>query len=106
MSEYVFKFGTRTAALLALHYGIMPHEGWFGSFTTAQAPGAMPNGTRVRKSAEDPGGDSTPLGTLGTVLGSFVGYLPGDAAMLSYFVEWDGKPRIAASAVFWKLERA
>jgi hypothetical protein len=104
--DLIFEQSERTAVLMALHYGIMPHEGYFGSFTRAQAQGAIPNGARVRKAFEDPSGDRTPIGSLGTVLGSFVGYVSDDAAMLAYFVEWDRKPRIAVSLSFWKIQRA
>lgn len=78
---------------------IRSYPGWIGQHTRDEAPGALPNGSRVRKIKEDPGGDSTPIGTLGTVLGSLwevsVGY--------AYFVEWDGRPRLARLVVGWKI---
>ena len=70
-------------------------------FTTAQAPGALPNGSRIAKVVWEPG-DRTALGTGGEVVGS-IGPLDG---LYGYFVRWDGdetpilvtSPRIAAVA--------
>lgn len=80
--------------------GITTHRGYTGAFTRQQAGKALyPNGARVAKSAEDAGGDLTPLGTVGTVLGSI--YDPGQG--VAYFIEWDGKPKTAVFCVEWKL---
>ncbi len=82
--------------------GVRDHPGYFGVFTRAEVPGCWPNGTRVRKHAEDPGGDLTPLGSLGTVLGSMLHPTRG----AGYFIEWDRSPRCAVFAGAWKLARA
>lgn len=80
-----------------MRLGIYP--GWAGAHTRDQAPGAIPNGTRVRKLKDDPG-DLHPIGSEATVLGSIhhlaVGY--------GYFVEWDASPRTAVFVVPWKIE--
>lgn len=64
--------------------------GYSGLHTRDQAPGAIPNGSRVRKVASDPG-DTHQDGALARVLGSIhhpqVGF--------GYFVEWDSHPRAA-----------
>jgi hypothetical protein len=81
-----------------------PHEepGWTGAFTRQQAPGALfANTTRIRKDKSERG-DATPLGTEGTVLGSY--YVPERG--FAYFVEWDDKPRLAVLVLGWKLARA
>jgi hypothetical protein len=71
-------------------YEPIEHPGWIGLFTTDTYPGALPNGTRIRKAVDLPG-DAHRVGDEGTVLGSYghpkVGW--------GYFVEWDDRPRIA-----------
>lgn len=57
------------------------------------------NGARIKKVAEDKGGDVTKLGTLGTVLGSV--YVPELGG--AYFVEWDDKPRQSVFVVEYKI---
>lgn len=71
---------------------LQEEPGWLGVFTRQQAPGAIQNGTTIVKSAMGPG-DGTPIGTRGTVLGSFSmePFMPG----FFYFVEWENKPRVA-----------
>lgn len=84
--------------------------GWLGGFTRNQAPGAHPNGSRVVKVREEDG-DSTPLGTGGTVLGSLdgsaLGYRNPDGSVVrfAYFVEWEDKPRVAVGVLDWKIDR-
>src|SRR5262249_17567539 len=74
-------------------------DGWSGAFTREQAPQALfSNGTRVKKTKAEPC-DTTPLGALATVLGSY--YIPEKG--VGYFVEWDDKPRVAVFVVGWKL---
>ena len=80
-------------------------EGWRGCFTTNEAEGAYPNGTRVVKTMVD-SPNERPVGSLGTILGS----IPGDVDELSsvkffYFVEWDILPRIATGCIDAKIER-
>jgi hypothetical protein len=76
--------------------------GWTGAFTRQQAPGALfANTSRIKKDKGEPG-DTTPVGTEGTVLGSY--YLPERG--FGYFVEWDDKPRVAVFVVGWKLAKA
>lgn len=74
--------------------------GWFGSFTRQQAPGAIPNGARVRKRPGYPR-DRTPALTEGIVLGS----VSHPELGIAYFVEWDDKPRVALGVIAKKLER-
>lgn len=74
--------------------------GWTGGFTTRRAAGAMENGTRIVKAAEDATGDFTPIGSLGTVLGSMLHPKLG----IAYFIEWDDKPKLAVACVHWKIK--
>jgi hypothetical protein len=64
--------------------------GYIGLHSRDEAPGAIPNGTKVRKVASKPD-DIHQDGALATVLGSIhypkVGF--------GYYVEWDSHPRIA-----------
>jgi len=76
------------------------YPGWRGVHTRAEAPGAMRNGTRVRKIAKEDG-DSHPIGSLATVLGSL--HLPERG--YGYFVEWDASPRTAVLVVEAQIER-
>jgi hypothetical protein len=76
--------------------------GWFGAFTRAQAPGAMPNGSPIIKAASEKG-DSTPGGTRGVVLGSFKHPEVMGGATL-YFVEWSNRPRVACAVIDWKIK--
>lgn len=73
--------------------------GWLGTFTRDQHPGALPNGTRVRKVNSEPG-DTRPDGALGAVLGS----VGADHLGIAYFVEWDSMPKAAVLTVAKKLE--
>jgi hypothetical protein len=69
---------------------IQPQPGWVGVFTRQQAPGAWPNGTRVRK-VFGQSGDTHPDDATATVLGSV-----GDPGLgFGYFVEWDDLPGAA-----------
>jgi hypothetical protein len=80
---------------------IRHRDGWTNPFTRRQAPQALyKNGSRVRKVRQDEGGDVTPLGVEGEVLGSI--WFPGGGA--GYFVEWDNKPRVAMFTAEWKIE--
>lgn len=68
-----------------------------------QAPGALPNGTRVEKVGfED--GDSHEPGQQGTIIGS-VG--PHDymerKEVYGYFVCWDDRPALPVFTASWKL---
>ena len=78
---------------------IQAHHGYFGMFDNGQVEGAYPNGARVRKVRSEPG-DSQPIGTLGTVLGSIDPLMTRGVA---YFVEWDSMPHHAVLVVAWKL---
>ncbi len=75
--------------------------GWTGAFTTEQAEGALPNGTRIEKTKSEPK-DATPGGTPGTILGSIShpGVMNG---AIMYFVEWDDRPKVAVGVMGWKL---
>lgn len=74
------------------------HPGWFGVFTRAHYPGALENGSRIKKVWEEPG-DGTALGTEGTVLGS-LGF---PDIGVGYFVEWDNRPRVAVFVISKKI---
>jgi hypothetical protein len=78
---------------------VRAHVGWDGQFTTDQAEGAYPNGTRVRKVNAD-SGDQTRNGAIGTVLGSITG-----RGMLGYFIEWDAMPRAAFFLASHRIRR-
>jgi hypothetical protein len=73
-----------------VHPVIRRYEGWGGLHTREQAAGAIPNATRVYKDVAEVG-DSHPVGSRATVLGSL--YLSGLG--YGYFVEWDAQPRVA-----------
>lgn len=81
--------------------GLRNEPGWIGAFTRNHAPGTMTPGTRVVKTREDKGGDRTPLGTKGSVLGSI---RPPGMEFAGYFIEWDGRPRVAVFMIEWKIE--
>src|SRR3954451_11307247 len=87
------------------------HPGWTGAFTHDHAEGAIENGARVYKAKEDPKGDLTPIGTLGSVLGSInfelydLQYAKANGVKYLYFVEWDDKPKLAVSMADWKIVR-
>lgn len=72
------------------HIPLTLEDGWEGLFTRHQAPGALPNGTRIEKCNSEER-DRWPDGKQGTVIGSVyredVGYF--------YFVEWDGDAKRA-----------
>jgi hypothetical protein len=74
-------------------------EGWTGLFTRNEVLGAWRNGTRIVKVAKDEG-DANPVGVTGTVLGSLAHPREG----LCYFIEWDGRPRMAVACIAWKIE--
>jgi hypothetical protein len=85
--------------------------GYVGAFTRDQAEGAIPNGATIRKAKLEKN-DSTPLGTLGVVLGSFDGIKLGlseaerNGSRFMYFIEWFNKPGCAVCVVDWKIEAA
>lgn len=74
------------------------YPGYIGVHSREQAPGAMPNGTRVIKVAGEPS-DTHPIGARATVLGSV-----STPANLAYFVEWDASPRHAVLVIAWKIQ--
>lgn len=78
---------------------ITEHPGWSGVFTRNQYPGALANGTRVRKRVEERG-DAHKIGDLATVLGS-IGH---PDVGVGYFVEWDDLPRMAVFLQEHKVE--
>jgi hypothetical protein len=77
---------------------VRPHLGWHGQFTTAQYPGALPNGTRVVKVAWEPG-DTHSLRDRATVLGS-MGH---PEVGIGYFVEFDAHPKQAVFIIGTKI---
>jgi hypothetical protein len=104
--------------------------GWLGGFTRNQAPGAIPNGSRVRKVRSEQN-DPHPVGALATVLGSLgpAGAIVPDEELAAvnreitelneslhqwglgpdeffYFVEWDADPRCAVGVRGIKIEPA
>lgn len=84
-----------------------------GVFTREEADGAIPNGARIRKIREETG-DTTPLGTLGWVLGSLaaddevIDMIPvtelREHTKFAYFVEWDILPHHAIGIIGGKIE--
>lgn len=79
-----------------------------------EAPGAMPNGTRIVKLRIYDAVEAHPIGTPGTVLGSIP--LPEEVtkeladrgvpdARFSYFVEWDPLPGYPVAVVGPKIGR-
>ena len=73
---------------------VRAHIGWFGQFTTDEAEGAYPNGTRIRKINADRT-DPHRNGATGRVLGS----LHHAPLGLAYFIEWDDMPQCAVFAL-------
>lgn len=88
----------------AKNLGIHREPGWTGAFTRNQAPGALPNGTRVIKTNSEPG-DICPNGTPGTVLGSMSEPAVQDGA-ICYFIEWAPRPKTAVAAMAFKVREA
>lgn len=80
---------------------IRPHAGWMGVFTTDQAPGCWPNGTRIEKATFERG-DMHRIGQTGTVLGSV--RIP-EQKRAAYFVEWDSHPQAAYRVEARKIRR-
>jgi hypothetical protein len=66
---------------------------------TGEAPGAIPNGTRVRKCTTEEG-DHHPIGALARVVGSV-----SDGSDFGYWVKWDDI-EIACFITGNKIERA
>jgi hypothetical protein len=79
---------------------IRDYPGWIGGHSREQVPGAIPNGTRVRKVKTEPV-DTHPIGAEATVLGSIAIEHP--ELGVAYFVEWDAKPKVAVLVVSWKI---
>lgn len=74
-------------------------DGWLGAFTREQAKGAIPNGTRVEKTKDEPG-DAHKAGAQAKVLGSLKGPPEMEAIFgtrYTYFVEWDDTPKTACN---------
>jgi hypothetical protein len=61
--------------------------------TTEEAPGAIPNGTRVQKIAGDPT-DAHVIGDLATVIGSMGPAELDGVSVYGYFVHWDDMPEV------------
>jgi hypothetical protein len=73
----------------------------------SEAKGALPNGTRITKVAEDKPNEGTPLGSSGVVIASHAA--PPDLrehAHFFYFVEWDYWPGQPVGVVDWKIRAA
>ena len=92
------------AVMLPMNF--KPEPGWIGIFTRDQAPGAIPNGTKIVKAVRE-AGDTHDVGARGTVLGSYKspGGLPGALARIKYwyFIEWDDNPKAAVGTVDFKV---
>jgi len=71
------------------------------TFTTDEAMGAWPNGTRIRKEVFTDG-DAHGIGELGTVVGS-IGPLEGH---YGYFIRWDDMPHVPVFVVGNRIGRA
>jgi len=76
-----------------------------GHYVETEAEGAIPNRTRIRKTAFEEG-DGNPIGSLGTVVGSVVSPLDDGSSGYAYFIEWDRFPGLAVFCVGWKIGRA
>lgn len=86
-------------------------------FTEQEAPGALANGTMVKKADGEPG-DGTPYGTVGVVVGSLAHDLPIEDDKLAqlprryrdtrfaYFIEWVGRPNEVVGIIDKKIEEA
>jgi hypothetical protein len=72
---------------------VRPHSGWMGVFTTDQAPGCWPNGTRIERATvrQTVAHGARRTVQIGTVLGSV--HVPEKGP--AYFVEWDSMPQAA-----------
>ncbi len=90
---------------MMLNFGF--HPGWTGMFTNAEAPGAYPNGTRIKKTMVETG-DAHGMGALGTVIGSIKSprYVPKKFGPHLYFVEWDDALMVAVGVSGLKIGRA
>jgi hypothetical protein len=100
------KLDDRTDEALQAMLSMRNEPGWVGTFTRAQAEGAIPNGTVVIKTLCDPG-DTHPAGTPGKVLGS-IRALPGmekqfPGVEYMYWVEWQPHPLCAVVVVSTKI---
>jgi len=71
------------------------------AFTTEQAPGAWPNGSRVIKLIFEEG-DAHQVGDLATVIGS-LGPFAYQGSRYGYFVIWDDTPDVPVFSVDKKL---
>lgn len=78
---------------------IRTEPGWQGHFSRKQYPGALANGTRIKKIEGSPG-DKHSLGATGTILGSVMLY-PWEP--FTYFIEWDDAPRVAVAVTNFKV---
>lgn len=88
---------------MAAAFGIRKWPGYETPFTRQQYAGAkFPNETRVKKARENTVGDFTPLGSIGTVLGSIGNPVIGAA----YFVAWDHAPKRPTFVAEEKIEDA
>jgi hypothetical protein len=72
-------------------------------YTTAHAPGAYANGSRVRKATFHPG-DAHPVGALGTVVGSLGPIDVVGRREFGYFVVWDKLPGVPVFVRGGKVE--
>lgn len=85
---------------LAERYNIAEEPEYEGYFTRDQADGAIPNGSRVIKTANI-GSDMSPEGATGVVLGSIYHSMVG----YGYFIEWDHAPRKAVFISAYKIRQ-
>lgn len=89
-----------------------------GEFVADEAPGALPNGTKIVKTMSDPE-DITPTGMTGIVLGSITIPAQVHEALIAkgktvpeprpdffYFVVWDDKKNMAIGCLSHKLRLA
>jgi hypothetical protein len=83
------------------------YPGYIGLHTQDEAPGAMPNGTRIVKVLFEKG-DTHAIGSTGIVLGSIPA--PNDPhppVLINhfYFIEWDDYPGFAVGVADLKIAR-
>lgn len=92
----LIEFDEKTALLL----GIQNHPGYLVPFCNKQAEGAWQNGSCVVKHGSDPGGDFTPDGIKGIILGS----LKTSDGRYGYFVEWENNLKMPIFCVEEKMK--
>ena len=82
----------------AYRMGLKSEQGYWGIFTRNEYPGALKNGTRIRKTNSEPN-DHRNDGDAGTVIGS----IGAPEVGVMYFIEWDQTPRVIIGVTAQKV---